>query len=220
MKNDPLRNALSIVIEQDYSVFLCESKHSFSTRFEKRMNRLIQRERRPLWRYTNTFGKRLALTALLIVIFLAGLFSVSVKAREAAVQMIHRISSGHIDYRFQGTKSKPIEEDISFSSVPEGFEEIEYNKSPSDVCYRFQDSAGNIIELKQVAGEALGIDTEHHILKQVSVAGSSVDLYLCTIEQSMIAVWSIDRYIIILHIWGDYTEEQVLSWIPLVEIIN
>lgn len=218
MNNDALRSALSIVIEQDYAPFLTAQKNTFSPRFEKRMNRLIKRERQPIWRFTNTFGKRLALTVLLIALALAGLFSVSASARETVIQMIHRVSSGHIDYYFQGASSRPIEETISFSSVPDGYEIIEYDQSPSIVRYRFRNPVGDIIELEQTVARSLTADTDKHILKHFTISKTAVDLYVCTIEQSMFAIWSIDRYIIILTVYGNYTEEDVLSWIPLVEL--
>ncbi len=218
MNNDALRSALSIVIEQDYAPFLTAQKNTFSPRFEKRMNRLIKRERQPIWRFTNTFGKRLALTVLLIALALAGLFSVSASARETVVKMFHIVFNGHIDYHFQGTSSKPIDDIVSFSSVPEGFTETEYHYHPSKTRYRFQNAAGDIIELEQTVGRSLTADTDKHILKHFTISKTAVDLYVCTTEQSMFAIWSIDRYIIILTVYGNYTEEDVLSWIPLVEL--
>ena len=218
MNHDTLRTALSVVIQEDYADFLDDTTHVFSPRFEKRMNRLIRRERRPLWPYTNTLGKRLALTALVMVLFLAGLFSISASARDAVVHLLHVISSGHVDYLFPGTNSRTIDEYISFSSVPEGFEEIECEKTPSVVIYRLRNSAGDIIELQQLVGGSIGIDTAKHILKEYAVSGTAVDLYVCTIEQSMIAMWSIDRYIVTLQVWGDYSENQVLNWISFVKL--
>ncbi len=89
MNKETLREALKASAMQDASVYNAsgESPHSFSPQFEKKMDRLIRQEKKPLWRYTNTFGKRLALAALLLVLCLGGLFTASADARGFVIRM-------------------------------------------------------------------------------------------------------------------------------------
>ncbi len=87
MNKDVFCEALSAAVEPDYAAALNAPAHTFSPRFEKKMDRLIRKEKKPLWRYTNTFGKRLALAALLLVLCLGGLFTASADARGFVIRM-------------------------------------------------------------------------------------------------------------------------------------
>ena len=88
MTKEEFCKALSFVVKEDYDAVLVEKEHQFSPQFEKKIERLIRNERKPLWRYTNTFRKRLALTALLLILCLAGIFTVSVDARKLVFKML------------------------------------------------------------------------------------------------------------------------------------
>ena len=61
MNRELFCEALSLAVEPDLGGTQGGSEYSFSPRFEKKMNRLIRQQKKPFWRYTNTFGKRLAL---------------------------------------------------------------------------------------------------------------------------------------------------------------
>lgn len=221
MNNNALCRSLSSVIKDDYIVFINETPpHTFSPHFEKKMERLIRRERRPLWRYTNTLGKRLFLAVLIVVLFLTGLFSVSAEAREYIARIIHDSKKGSNDYSVDNSVSNTFEKEIMFTSVPEGLTEISYYKSSNIVIYTYQSIDGSTIELKQGTNGLVSIDTDLHTLKQYTVEGKSVDLYVYTGGDpryaSSLAILTLDQYIIQLDITGDIPEEQILSWIPLI----
>ena len=88
MNRELFCEALSLAVEPDLGGTQGGSEYSFSSRFEEKMSRLIRQQKKPFWRYTNTFGKRLALTALLLVLCLGGLFTVSADARELVFRML------------------------------------------------------------------------------------------------------------------------------------
>ena len=89
MNKETLRNALRASIEQDAAMYNAQGSapHSFSPQFEKKMERLIRKERKPFWRCTNTLGKKLALAALLLGLCLGGVFSVSTDAIGFVIRM-------------------------------------------------------------------------------------------------------------------------------------
>ncbi|MBQ5953502.1 MAG: hypothetical protein IJL47_05630 [Lachnospiraceae bacterium] len=222
MSRENLKTALSIVTKENYSPYLNGPKHTFSLQFEEKMNRLIRQEKRPLWRFTNTPAKRLALAVLICMLMLTGLFSVSAKARDAVVHLVHLIGSGHINYDYDADTSGPIDHAVHFRAIPEGLTEVSYQKSAVSVRITYQDVTGNTIKISQMLNPALTVDTEFHALKQCTVGGKTVDLYLPTSSDpryiSTIAVWSLDQYTIKMNIDGSISEEQILSWIALIEL--
>lgn len=84
-------NSLREAMEREYASFLDSPKHSFSPKFEKKMNKLIRREKKRSWRFTNTLGKRLALVASCIVLICCCVFVGSAEAREEFGEDVRRI---------------------------------------------------------------------------------------------------------------------------------
>ena len=76
---------------QQYEACLDVPKHSFSPAFERKMDRLIRRERAWSWRFTNTAGKCAALALVCLVLMLTGVFAVSANAREEFSKEYQRI---------------------------------------------------------------------------------------------------------------------------------
>ena len=95
MNKEKLRQALILSIEQDAAAYEAseESAHRFSPRFEARMDRMIKKQRKPFWRFTNTMGKKLALASLFLVLCFVGVLTVSAKARDAVGHTIDIIQN-------------------------------------------------------------------------------------------------------------------------------
>ena len=222
MSNNNLKNALIVVAEENYRPFKEAPKHDFSPQFESRMNQLIQQERRPFWHYTNTPAKRLFLTALVILLILTSLFSVSAKARDAVVHLIRNIENGHINYDYDTNGAGSIEHTVHFITVPDGLTEIDCQRSQMFVIITYQDTAGDTIKIIQGVNPTITVDTELHMLKQYTVGDKTVDLYVPTSDDSgyrtSLAVWTLGQYTVQLHISGNISEEQILSWVDLIEL--
>ena len=224
MNKTSFDNALCKVIEQDYSIFREAPQHSFSSRFEKQMEDLFQKQKRPFWRFTSTPGRRLVFVILTLFLFFTCLLSISADARESVIHMIRNIGKGHVDYEFDSPDSKPIDKFIRFSQLPEGLVETNVYRSEWQVRYTYQDRNNNTIILEQRVNNGQGptIDTDFHELKQYNIEGMAVDLYICSADDlryaSSFAIWSLDRYIIQLDITGSIPEEQILSWISLIKL--
>ena len=221
MDKENLKNALVIVIEENYSPYLHEPNHTFSQQFEKKMNRLIRQEKQPFWRYTNTVPKRLALTVLAIAFILSGLFIGSSKARNAAMHLIHIIECKHNNLDYETDDSNPIEKAVYFTTIPEGLTEVNYQKSQMSIRITYQDAIGNTITIDQGINPAITIDTEMSVLKRY-VGGKSVDLYVPQnndpLHETTFAVWPMGQYTVQLHATGNISEEQILSWISMIEL--
>ena len=113
MNKEVFKDALSRSVEQDTAGAPAGSEHRFSPCFEQKMERLIQKEKRPLWHYTNTFGKRLALALLLLAVCLGGVFTASADAREFFFKMLKvpedPPGDARTEYRYPFSSSDSVE---------------------------------------------------------------------------------------------------------------
>ena len=230
MNNIALRSALSSVIEQDFAEYLAAPKHTFSAEFEERMDQLIRKEKRPIRYYWRTPGKRMVLAAFAAVFLFAVLVLASKNFEGSVLQTIRQIFSSH-----ESTAAGPFEREIRFETVPKELKRTDCLRTSEIVLYTYQDNAGNMIRLKQSdhldpndptltpESTAYGYGgMKLYDMKQYSVEGKTVDLYVCTSSDpqfaSVLAVWSLDKYTVKLEVFGDIPEETVISWIPLIQL--
>ena len=69
MANENLKKALEKAMIPEYDELLLRNeKHVFSVEFERKMQKLIKRRNKPYYRMINTFGKRVACIALIILV--------------------------------------------------------------------------------------------------------------------------------------------------------
>ena len=66
MTTDEYRSCIAEALLPEYQRILDEADdtYKFSSKFEKRMSRLIKQRRKPYYRFINTAGKRVAVIAL------------------------------------------------------------------------------------------------------------------------------------------------------------
>ncbi len=69
MANEKFKQALTEALMPEYEINVPVSEeHTFSPRFEKRMRKLIKRRNKPYYKMINTFGKRTACAATVVLI--------------------------------------------------------------------------------------------------------------------------------------------------------
>lgn len=163
MNQDTFRSVLKTSAEQDLSFYKEASGHSFSPRFEKKMNRLIRQQKKPFWRYTNTFGKRLALTVLLLVLCLGGLFTVSADARELVFRMLKvpedPPENARTEYRYPFSPSDTIDKVMEQFLTEYAGPDAQYfvQEGPMDWRFIYRDVWTDCAYTAQINGDELRI---------------------------------------------------------------
>lgn len=71
-----------------------------STRYRKRMERLIRRQKQPYWKYVNTVGKRVAVFAVAIALVFALSMSVSA-VREPVVEFFANVYEKFVEFFYE-----------------------------------------------------------------------------------------------------------------------
>lgn len=163
MNRELFCEALSLAVEPDLGGTQGGSEYSFSPRFEKKMNRLIRQQKKPFWRYTNTFGKRLALTALLLVLCLGGLFTVSADARELVFRMLKVPEDppeiARTEYRYPFSPSDTIDKVMEQFLTEYAGPDAQYfvQEGPMDWRFIYRDVWTDCVYTAQIDGDELRI---------------------------------------------------------------
>ena len=122
--------------EQEMQEFKSTPPHVFSEKHNKKMAKLIKRQRKPYFKLICTTGRRVACIIVAIVAIAAS--TLSVKAvREAFFNFITKIFSDHtvvtVDSGTDAGYPETIEEEYYISDLPEGFERVDYSKIDTSV---------------------------------------------------------------------------------------
>lgn len=117
--------------EQELKELENKNPHSFSKNHNKKMTKLIKRQKKPYFKLICTTGRRAA--CIIVAVLVISVSTLSIKAiREAVFDFIMKIFSDHTVITTEsGTDSgypETIEEEYYISELPEGFVEVDYSK--------------------------------------------------------------------------------------------
>ena len=150
--NEIISQVIDDIMDEDIDEYMSSvhiyEEHTFSERHNKKMQKLIKRQRSPLFRFTNTAGKRAA--CIIAAILIVSAFSLSVKAiREPVFNFVSSLFSDHREVSIEsGTDSgysKMIEEEYYISELPEGFEQTEYSKTDTGIVSMYKLDNGFVL---------------------------------------------------------------------------
>lgn len=152
--------------------------HSFSPQFEKKMDRLVRKERSAAWRLVNTSAKRAA--AVLIVLLTLSTVALSVDSlREPVVRFVEKVLGISTDYTFTGDVTDHIARQYAPAYVPDGFTLVQSGNTDAAIVTLWENSRGDMLKFVQaVTGSALfSIDAEHGTVRTETVGDLEVKLY-------------------------------------------
>ena len=142
MTDEVFRKAIGEALHPEFAAMIPEhGEHIFSEKFERKMERLIRRRRKPYYSLISTGLRR---TACIIVMFLVVSFTtvMSVEAlRKPFLDFISSIFSDHTTIEsvldLDGDYPEKIEDEYFISELPDGFVEksINRNESSIDILY-------------------------------------------------------------------------------------
>lgn len=146
----------------------------FSEKFEKKMQNLIKWQKRPVWNFINTAGKRAAVILVVLGVCIAA--SMSIKAvREPVVQLVieayEKFSSIFIQGdNSVGTAPAIIETKYTLGIIPEGYTLTEMDISYTKALYKWINKQEDYIIFSQgILNAQLVIDTEDSQYTKISV---------------------------------------------------
>ncbi len=133
MSNEKFRKALSDALTMDYETSIPDNEeHDFSLKFDKKMEKLINRRNKPYYKMINTMSKRVACVAGIFIIA-SSVTIVNVDAlRNGVADLFVEQNEDHSIIRYEG-------DDISPSSI-EDIYEITYDLSGFDIVYADYDN--------------------------------------------------------------------------------
>lgn len=204
MINDPellqaIENVFNERFESDMEEFRSTPPHVFSEKHNKKMAKLIKRQRKPYFKLICTTGRRVACIVVLMLVVFAS--SLTVKAvREAVYDFIMSIFSDHtvvtVDSGTDAGYPETIEEEYYISDLPEGFDEVEYMKSDLAVRRNYFNNNSYIFFLQFTkAYYRDNYDNEHSV--SIEHYRDNKQEYQVIVAQNVITyIWDNGRYII------------------------
>ena len=192
-------------------------QHKFSTEFEQKIGKLIQKERSFLWHFVNTASKRAAVIVFVFVMLFTT--ACSVKAiREPIVRFLTEVYEAFTQYSFEGEKTGAIIEKYQISAIPNGFFEESVFETDTVVTVVYQNSQNNTILFTQsiTDGTTIHLDTEKGDRKTIAVSEYEVHLY--SQKGVLFAMWIHGGYYFEITCYGDFTENDMIHLIQSVSI--
>ncbi len=196
-----------------------EIEYEFSERFNMKMEKFFGEVE-----YDNTYhlskAKRTSFAlAVAIIMLFAGLISVSA-IREPIVNFIIEQYETFIEFSFSGDTSKSIEYEYTFSSLPDGFEEIVRQVSDGSIYKEYlNEETAELISLHQTVTEEnkINLNNEQGEIITESINGSQVYIYKHKNNGYIQANWISKTYSMILTYHGDMKTEEFISLIEQIE---
>lgn len=196
MTRTQLNQAFREVATMEFVDIPCEEaqiEFHFSEQFNKKMEKLIVRQKKPYWEYVNTAKKRVAIVAIVFLSVLATACS-NKEFREPIIRKIEQLEGIMRHYFIDGDLRNEIENVYHLTMIPEGFHIVlEYGNSSWHMV-RYQDEKGNQIEISQYATGELNYNVKDEMIKENSVKIRDAEVMIFEYSDEMQAIWTEDGY--------------------------
>lgn len=174
---------------------------SFSNIFERKMGKLITRQKKNYWKYINTAKKRVAVAVVMILsAFMLALGKDEVRA--FMFQWCADIYDTHIHYYFEGDTTKVIEHEYYLTMVPDGFEVVREQTFEGMRRVEYKNDVGEHIIFAQYStdGYSYMFDNDKTEVLECEIRGLEIKVYIW--EEIMGAMWCEDGYYMNLQYIG------------------
>lgn len=191
-------------------------QHEFSPEFERKIEKLIRKEKTFFWHFVNTASKRVAVIAVVLVMLFTTACSVEA-IREPIVRFLIEVYESFTEYTFEGEKSDTITKEYKMSIIPEGFTQTNYTEDDTGITTTYENDQGDMIRFAQLVTNDtnLSIDAEKGETTIVDISGREV--YLYQMDNLIYAMWIEETNLLEIVCRGTFTEENVIE---IIENIN
>lgn len=220
ISRDDFKNAFRAVVSAEFS-HIPEDENSidytFSERFNKRMAKLIQSQRKSYWVLINTAAKRAAVVFVAILTLFTAAFSVKA-IREPVLKFIKQVYENYIDYLFDGDKTVTIDKEYVITYLPEGFEKISKTQNDFVITTKYENNKGDSVVFSQQITEGnsgYAVDNEHGDVVVETVDG--IDVLFKEFYSTKRAVWVDKGYVFSVNCSDNIDFDMIKQMISSVE---
>ena len=195
-----------------------EIDFEFSERFNKRMTKLINSQKKAYYKLINTAAKRVAIIFVLILTMFTAAFSVKA-IREPIIKFVKLIYETFIHYSVEGETVDKITEKYSLTYVPEGFNQTDIIKNDNSINITYENTTGDRILFSQMlTSEHLGhfVDNENGDIQTDMVNDISVE-FKDWKNNARNAVWIEHGYVFTLDCYGEINFDEIKQMIASLE---
>ncbi len=178
----------------------------FSKRFNNKMEKLLNNQKRAYWGYINTVPKRMAIACITIIVLFTTACSVE-EIRKPIVDFIKEVQEKFIQYFFEGDTIKEISYEYKIYELPADFEQADTIRCENRITTIYENVSGDSIELVQmVTGETTHyFDKEHGKITQEKINDINIEFF--EHEELITAIWIKDAYFFELTYYGETTKD-------------
>lgn len=186
-----------------------EIDFEFSERFNKRMTKLINSQKKAYYKLINTAAKRVAIIFVLILTMFTAAFSVKA-IREPIIKFVKQIYETFIHYSVEGETVDKITEEYSLTYVPEGFNKTNVLRDDNFVITTYENATDEIIMFSQMTTSSYSghlVDNETGNVYSESIDGIKVELKEW--NDNKIAIWIEHGYVFTLDCHGNISFDTI-----------
>ena len=183
--------------------------HVFSERFYRRMEALIEEQRRGSWRLLSYQRRRTLVIAAILAAALL-LTACSPKLREAVTEFVVSVYERFVDYGASTNTREEIETIYVLDPVPEGFEFVSQTQQTD--CFVetvYLDAEGVLLVLSQVVSENYSVTVDNENGETLLVEENGLKLLIHSSETLTLASWVFDGYYMNLSYYGQMDSSQL-----------
>ena len=216
MTREEVKMAFREAIASEYDPVLAKyegENTAFSQEFLDKMDRLIRKNKNPLWHLVNTAAKRSLLVLTIVLLILSSVGSIpSVKAH--TTEFLKRVFPAffELNHSPDGIGGEIIFYEIT--DLPDGYQETSrlLNSNSTRCKVEYTNAAGDLLSLDQWSSNgalSLTYDNEHGTLSEILLDGKPAQLYKR--DSVLFLSWLEDDLAITLSSYGGLTEEEFLK---------
>lgn len=181
----------------------------FSERFNKRMTKLINSQKKAYYYLINTAAKRVAIIFVLILTMFTAAFSVKA-IREPIIEFVKQIYETFIHYSVEGDTTDKITKEYTLTQLPEGFEKIDVLRDDNLVITTYKNIDGNVIIFSQMTTNSHSghfIDNETGDIYSEII--DNIDVEFKEWNENKTILWINDGYVFSIECIGDFSFEVI-----------
>lgn len=197
------RKAIDAALTPEYNKMLNSptEEHIFSPKFEKQMNKLIKRRKKPYYKMINTVGKRVAvIIGFFVIVSFSTIMSVDA-LREAFKNFFVSIFEKFSIVRSSDESSSPDSIEAIYT-ITSGLDKYTISYQEQDEISNntvYEDEDGHTIDFCQYVKSAYDtmINTENTVIESIDINGKEAMIYRD--NHNYIIIWDIGDYIITIN---------------------
>lgn len=214
MTRDEVKHAFRDAISEDYERELAKYQNEtpdFSEEFLDKMNRLIKKEKNPLWHMVNTHSKRILLVFSCCVIIMLSLNTIP-KVRAYTLDFLESIFATHIELERSQEKTISEMKEYMITDLPTDYRLSSHSQNHGVIIQEYTNKDSNIIILIQSptsSAASIAYDLESGVETEIDIGDYTAQLY--TNKDYYSLSWCTEDATLKLSCYGGLTEEEFIS---------